>query len=67
MYLIQKDGLWLLGFQPSTIREFVNGKLMNIYTGLWGSNKRDARIFDNKTTAETYADMVGGEVIEVVI
>lgn len=65
MYLIRKDGLWLLGFQPSGIREFVNGTLKEVLTAIWGNDIRDAKPYEHEQTARAYAKLFGGEVISV--
>jgi hypothetical protein len=54
------------GDSPSRLTEYdKNGKPVPVYTGIWGNNKRDAKVFDNKSFAETFADMIVGEVIAV--
>jgi hypothetical protein len=65
MYLIRKDGLWLLGFQPSGSREFVNGALTEVYTAIWGNDIHDAKGYEQEETAQVYADLFGGDVILV--
>ncbi|MBQ6373073.1 MAG: hypothetical protein IJJ45_01155 [Clostridia bacterium] len=67
MYLIKKDGLWLLGFQQTGVREFVNGKLTDVYTSVWGSDIHDAKGWEHKIQAEAYAMEFGGDVILVPI
>ena len=65
MYLIRKDGLWLLGFQPRGIREFVNGTLTEVYTAIWGSDIHDAKGYEYEEQARAYADLFGGDVKHV--
>ena len=65
MYLIRKDGLWLLGFQPSTIREFVKGELTDVYTAIWGTDIQAAKGYEHESQAKTYAKLFGGEVVLV--
>lgn len=67
MYLIKKDGLWLLGFRQTGLREFVNGKLTNVNTAVWGSDIHDAKGWEHKIQAEAYALEFGGDVILVPI
>jgi len=67
MYLVKKDGLWLLGFQRTGLREFVNGKLTDVYTAVWGSDIRDAKGWEYRVQADAYAMEFGGEVILVPI
>lgn len=65
MYLIRKDGLWLLGFKPSSIREFVDGKLTDVLTCIWGNDISAAKAYQHEVQAKVYADLFGGDVILV--
>ncbi len=65
MYLIRKDGLWLMGFKTTGVREFVNGKLTDVFTCVWGSDIHDAKGWEHEVQAEAYAREFGGEVILV--
>lgn len=65
MYLIRKDGLWLLGYKASGIREFVNGQLTEVFTCIWGNDISAAKGYEHEAQAKTYADLFGGEVILV--
>ena len=64
MYLIRKDGLWLLGFRASGIRELVNGKLTEVMTCIWGNDLSAAKGYEGKAQAKSHADLFGGEVIQ---
>lgn len=66
MYIIKKDGLYLMGYKPSGLTEYdKNGKPQEVYTGIWGTDKHDAIPFDNKAFVEIFAGMIGGQVIKV--
>lgn len=63
MYIIKKDGLYLIGYQSMGIQEILaEGKLSDILTAIWSNNKKDAHLFESVTLALTLADMFGGEV-----
>lgn len=67
MYIIKKDGMYLMGYRPSGLTEYdKHGNRTPVYTGIWGNNKLDAMPFDNTSFAVTFAGMIGGEVIKVV-
>lgn len=65
MYMIRKDGLWLLGYKASGIKEFVKGVLTEVYTCVWGSDTHDAKGYEFEVQAQIYADLFGGEVVFV--
>ena len=66
MWLIKRDGLYLMGYQPSGCREIMgNGKMTDILTGAWGSSIRDAKPFDNSYVALAIAENLGGYIVEV--
>lgn len=66
MYIIKKDGMYLMGYRPSGLTEYdKTGKPVEVFTGIWGGSKRDAKLFENKSFAESFAGMIGGEVIQV--
>ena len=65
MYLIRKDGLWLLGYKASGIREFVNGQLTDMLTCIWGNDISAAKGYEHEVQAKVYADLFGGEVVFV--
>lgn len=65
MYLIRKDGLWLLGYKASGIREFVNGQLTEVLTCIWGNDISAAKGYEHEVQAKVYADLFGGDVILV--
>ena len=63
MYLIRKDGLWLMGFGATGVREFVGGKLKDVYTCVWGDDARAAKAYEHRLQANSHADLFGGEVV----
>ena len=66
MYIVRKDGLYLIGYQSMGIQEIlVEGKLSDILTAIWSNSKKDAHLFDSRALAVTLADMLGGEVKKV--
>ena len=68
MYIIKKGGMYLMGYQPSGLTEYdKNGKPQEVYTCIWGSNKRDAIPIENKAFAEVFSGMIDGQVIKVVM
>ena len=68
MYIIKKDGLYLMGYRYTGIEEMLEeGKVSDVLTAMWGNNKRDARLFESKTFAMTLTEMFGGEIIKTPI
>ena len=64
MYVIQKDGLYLMGIYPMGIKEFMpNGKLEDVGTCIWGNDITAAKSFEHISSAKQYAKKHGGEVI----
>ena len=64
MYLIRKDGLWLLLYQTTGIKEMLDGgKLTEVYTCVWGNDITGAKAFEYEVQADVYAKLFGGEVI----
>ena len=64
MYLIRKDGLWLLLYQSTGIKEILDGgKLTEVFTCVWGNDITGAKAFEHEVQAEVYAKLFGGEVI----
>ena len=59
--------MYLMGYRPSGLTEYdKSGKPVEVYTGLWGATLKDAKLFDNKAFADSFAGMIGGVVIKVV-
>lgn len=66
MYIIKKDGMYLMGYRPSGLTEYdKHGNPTPVYTGIWCSNRRDAKVFDNESFAKTFAGMISGEVLKI--
>ena len=67
-YIIRKDGQYLLNYQPSNIREFdKNGNLTDVYTCLWGDDKRGAKTFMNRARAREIKKMIDADAVEEVV
>ena len=64
MYLIRKDGLWLMGYQSTGIKEMLDGgKLTEVFTCIWGNDITGAKTWEHEVQADVYAKLFGGEVI----
>ena len=72
LYLIKKDcrkrdnrdAPWLLNYKLSSMKEFMeNGQLQEVYTCLWGSQERDAKLFKNEDEARKAARHIGGCIV----
>lgn len=64
MWIIRKDGLWLMGTKASGIREFMkDGELHNVPTCIYSARLQDAKIFDDEAKARALALLIGGEVL----
>lgn len=62
MFVIKKDGLYLVNYQYMGIREMdMDGKYANIPTGVYSSNIRDAMAFKDGQMAIK----VGGKAVKV--
>ena len=52
MYIIMKDGLYLLGYQNTGIMEQDStGIIVPVLTGIYSTKKRDAMLVENKYIA----------------
>lgn len=68
MYIIKKDGMYLIGYHPSGLTEYDrDGRPQQVFTCVWSNNKHDAMPFDNRAFAEVFSDMIDGQVIQVVM
>ena len=68
MYIIKKDGMYLMGYQPSGLTEYdKDGIPHEVYTCVWGTNKYDAQVFDDLASTKGLLKMIDGQVIEVVM
>lgn len=66
MWLIRKDGMWLMGYQASGIEEFMrDGKLASIPTCLYSERREDAMLFDAEFTARNLANLIGADLMVV--
>lgn len=61
MYIVKKDGLYLIGYQDMGVAEYVSGEYRKIPTGLYGEKRKDAIMLDSKT----FAELFGGEIISL--
>ena len=60
MYLVTKDGLWLMNWQPSGHMEVVaDGPMVDVPICLWGEDIHDAKGFEERSTAAFIAKVVG--------
>lgn len=59
-----KDAPWLLGYKLSGMKEFMeDGQLREVYTCLWGSRQKDAKLFRNEDEARRLAKRIGGCIV----
>lgn len=66
MWLIRKDGMWLMGYRASGIEEFMrDGKLASIPTCLYSERREDAMIFDAELMARNLASLIGADLMVV--
>lgn len=63
MYLVCKDGMWLVAYGKFGITEFVDGAFESVPTAWWSKNRRDGRPYAERIEAKRAADAVGGEVV----
>ena len=61
MYIVKKDGLYLIGYQDMGVAEYVFGEYRKILTGLYGERRKDAIVLDSRA----FAELFGGEVISL--
>ena len=65
MFMIQKDGLWLMGCQPSGRMEVIgDGRLADVPVCMWGEHMYEAIRFDDRNLADRIAKVIGAEVIK---
>ena len=66
MYILFKDGLWLMAYQPSGHMEIIgDGTLEDVPMCLWGKHICDAMTFDNRDLAAHIAKIVGAVTMKV--
>lgn len=66
MYLIAKDGMWLVGYQPSDCKEYMSdGTLKQVYTCVYSMRREDAMPFTSAALAKDLAKRIGGETMKV--
>lgn len=66
MYTLKKDGLFLLGFQPSGHKETVyDGTMADVPVCLWGDWNNGFKEIEYKEVAVRIAKIVGATVIEI--
>jgi len=62
MYIIKKDGLYLMGYRDTGIKETDSqGNYRSFLTGVYSPNRQDAMTVENKAIA----DLLGGEAIRI--
>jgi len=65
VYVIRKDGMYLIGYSLSSIKEFdSHGNLMPVYTCVWGDRRTGAKAFNSKARANEVRRMIGGDDVE---
>lgn len=68
VYVVRKDGLFLVSYRLSDIREFDGkGKLAEVYTCVWGESRKGARAFQHKAKAQEVMHLVLADGIEEVV
>lgn len=66
-YVIHKDSLYLHGYQKSDIREFDrNGKLSDVYTGIWATGMNGAKVYKHKLAAQEMARQLDADGVDSV-
>ena len=66
MYIIRKDGMWLASCRHTGIKEIMtDGKLSDVFTGLWSDRIADAKTFEDEFEVRRIARAVGGELMTV--
>ena len=66
-YVVRKDGLYLLNYQLSEIREFDStGQLADVYTCVWGDGRKGAKAFKSKSQALAVMKMVDADNVDSV-
>lgn len=67
VYVVRKDGLYLISYRKSDIREFDGrGKLTDVYTDVYGESRKSAKAFTHKAMALEVMRMIDGDGIEEV-
>lgn len=65
LWTIRRDGLWLVTWQSTGVREFLgDGRLVSIPTCIYSADRRDAKIFDSELRAREVAAVIGGDVMK---
>lgn len=65
-YMIRKDGLWLIGYQASGIKEYLgDGRLVNVPTCIYGDRRDDAMTFDEEYKARNLAQLLGADLMVI--
>ena len=64
MFLVMKDGLWLMGYQPSGHKEIIgDGTIADVPMCIWCERSRDAVRIEDAALATRIATIVGAVVI----
>ena len=54
MYIIKKDGLYLMAYQYNGIKEYDSkGNYIDVPTGYYSADRRDAQVFNDTALADT--------------
>ena len=68
VYVVRKDGMYLIGYRLSNIVEFdSHGKLMPVYTCVWGDKRKGAKAYAGKNKAAQICEMLGADDIERIV
>jgi hypothetical protein len=68
VYVVRKDGLYLMSYRKSDIREFdKNGHIANVYTGVYVEGKKGARMFTNMNKVMELKRLIDGDAVESVL
>lgn len=64
-FTLFRDGCWLANYFDMGIHEFVDGQLVDVPTGVYTSDVRYARVFENFAAAEAVAAKLGAKVMVI--
>ena len=64
MFLLMKDGMWLMDYQPSGHREIIgDGTMVDVPMCIWCERSRDAIRIEDAAQATRIATIVGAVVM----
>ena len=64
-YALRRDGCWLANYFDTGIREFIDGELVQVPTGVYTSDIRYAKLFDNYAVADAIAKKLNAKVMVI--